>query len=84
LGVEKECAKEHVDRVAAAAALRRMMEEDLARQVVEPAQPAPDSETAAANGETATPQPVVSCGVESEARPDITLEQKGETPIKPT
>lgn len=79
----KEFVKEPVDRVAAAAALRRMVEEDLARQVAEPSQPAPASEPAEANGELGAPQPVVSCGVESEERADITLEQKGKTPTKP-
>ena len=87
LAPENEALKENVDRVAAAAELRRMLTEDLARQVDGKGQEvlpkASPSAPAEANRRAATLQPVVSCGVESEARPDITLEPKPETPTKP-
>ena len=87
LAPEKECLKGDVDRVAAAAELRRMLTEDLARQVDGKGQEvlpeASPSAPAEADRRAATPQPLVSCGV-SEAKPvDITLEQKSETPTNP-
>jgi len=69
LGGEKESVKEDVDRVAAAAELRRLLREDLARQVEGmPARVggAPGQEVASEPKTDApagwTPQPVVNCG----------------------